>query len=281
MNPTQREVAVPGEKVNSLRRFLETATIKGQIAAALPASMSAERMIRQTLTLVQSNPKLMDCTQISVLAGIIRAAELGLELNGALGHAYLIPRYSKTEKSQVAHFQLGYKGFINLAFRTGKVLSFPLRTVHDLDVFQIRYGTDQGIRHLPKLNGLRGNVTGFYAAVQLVGGGVDFEYMSLPEIIEHRDRYRSSKEGEYSPWDDFFEAMALKTPCRKLAKRLPLSSEFQTAAAEDELTELGQESPPVGLRELRPPRSEELAEQLSQAKGDPSVDEPAGEGSQA
>lgn len=212
-----------------LRRLL--AKCEGQIKDALPRHLTPERMIRMALTVFNKTPGLQRCTPLSIVACVIQASELGLELSGPLGHAWMVPY-----KDQ-ATFQVGYRGFFELAFRTGKVSAFPMRTVHANDVFDVRYGTNQTIDHRPCLKD-RGDSIGYYSVIYLKDGGRDLEFMSLEDVRKHRDQYVKNIGGS-SPWVTAFDAMAMKTTVRRLAKRVPLSTEIQTAVGYDEYAEAG------------------------------------------
>ena len=82
-------------RLTSLRSYLESKGALEQVRKALPAGMTPERAVRQTMTLIQNNPGLLECTQVSILAGLIQTAELGLELSGPMGQAFLVPRHNR------------------------------------------------------------------------------------------------------------------------------------------------------------------------------------------
>jgi recombination protein RecT len=203
--------------------------IRDQVAAALPRFMAknTDRMLRCLFTECNKTPKLLECSPVSLFGALIQVAQLGLELGGPAGQAYLVPFKGS------AQLIIGYKGYVTLAHRSGMVRQITPRIVREGDTFQIEYGTDQRIVHVP--TGTSGPAVGFYAVVKLSNGGTDFEYMTLAQALDHRKRFAMSKNG--GPWVDHFEEMALKTCIRKLAKRLPLSVEWVQASALDELAE--------------------------------------------
>jgi len=258
-----------------------------QIALALPRHLTAERMIRMAMTLFGRTPGLQDCAPLSIVACVMQAAELGLELSGPLGQAYMVPRYNKNLRCKEACFQVGYRGLIALALRSGQVDSMPLRVVYTNDVFNYRYGTSQGIEHVPAEEGppeiedpslpYPDNVRAVYAVAYLKHSDrPDFEVMTTAQIEDHRRRYApDSYKGTISPWNGpGWIEMAKKTPLRRLAKRVPVSIEFQTAAVADELAEAGIGSAAAGLLEApevssgelpAPSRADALADQLGAA----------------
>lgn len=242
MSATKEAPASPGTVARTPKRddYLRPTNAAGlsslakplipQIQAALPRVMAknAERMVRALLTECEKNPQLLDCTPLSLFGAVLQVAQLGLELGGPTGQAYLIP-FKKT-----AQLVIGYKGFVTLAHRSGQVQRITPRTVREGDVFDIQFGTEQRIVHKPAME-QAGEAVGYYAVVELANGGVDFEYMTRVQVEQHRARFALSKSG--GPWTAHFDEMAMKTCIRKLAKRLPLSVEWQTAAGLDEQTE--------------------------------------------
>jgi recombination protein RecT len=218
------------EKAGKLRNFLTDSRVKDQIGMACTAGLKVDKVIRTTMTLVQSTPALLDCSQASILAGIVKATELGLELTGAMGHAYLIPYINKGVPT--ANFQLGYRGLMELAHRSDKIVRFDARIVYANDEFSIDYSQNPPFKHKPCLHGEAGEIIGVYSSAFLRGGATDIEYMTVQQIMEHRDKY--SKAGASSPWATAFAEMAKKTVIKRLAKRLPLSTDIQVAIDEDD-----------------------------------------------
>lgn len=230
---------VKADDVKSLRTFLESPAVLTQLAKASPNGMKPERLVRQAITLAQANPDLLSCSQLSIIAGIMRAAELGLELSGPLGHAYLVPRTLKGVKEAV--FQTGWKGLVALAFRSGNVSSFPVRTVYAADKLIVKYGVGQTLIHEPDYSKAdRGEEIGYYAIVNYMAGGFDFEYMTKGEVEAHRKRYKCFGPTWNGPG---YAAMAQKTAVRQLARRLSLCPEAQKQAMEEEYEEAGLPQP--------------------------------------
>lgn len=221
----------PQNKAAIIRQSLESS--KPQIAAALPSHLKADRIIRQTMTVVQENETLLACNPLSILKGVIKGSELGLEFGAALGQAWLVPFGGQ------ASLIIGYRGLLNLAMRSGMVQSIQPRVVNAGDRFEVRMGSNARILHEPDLNGA-GEPTHYYVVIEFANGGKDFEVMSRRQVESHRDRYSKGASRSDSPWKTAFDQMALKTVIRRLAKRLPMSVEFQNAASLDEAGDAGQ-----------------------------------------
>lgn len=200
--------------------------MKGEIEAALPKMISSERFQRVALTAFNANPKLQSCDPVSFIAAMMESAQLGLEPNTPLGQAYLIPYGNKVQ------FQVGYKGLLELAQRSGKIKTIYAHEVRENDEFEIDYGLEQKLTHKPILKGDRGNVIGYYAVYHLDNGGYSFIFMTRDEVLTHAKA--KSKTFSNGPWQTDFDAMAKKTVIKQLLKYAPLSVEMQRAVTSDE-----------------------------------------------
>lgn len=154
------------------------------------------------------------------------SAQLGLE-PGPLGEAYLVPFGRKVT------FIAGYRGLIKLAWQSGQVRTISAHVVREGDEFSFSYGLNPDLHHRPALRD-RGVAVAAYAAATLTNGGSAFEVMALDEVERVRGRSQSSKAG---PWVTDWDEMARKTPLRRLAKWLPLSTTLLARAVQlDEST---------------------------------------------
>jgi recombination protein RecT len=227
-----QEVAVREQRegVTSLRDSIKRS--EAQFALALPKHVDTGRFLRCALTAINVVPKLAQCTEQSVLAGLMQAAQLGLEVADVRGQAYLIPRWDSRDKCYKATFQLGYRGMIDLAARGGITV-----TVDDIcknDTYDFERGTNAFLRHKPTLAD-RGDVIAYYAVATFADGRPPaFVVIGRGEAEQHRDRFASTKtkDGEiYGTWVDHFDAMARKTAVRKLLNYLPATVELRQASS--------------------------------------------------
>lgn len=239
--PTNQVFTVPKAlTAATVGQFLNSPFILDQIAKALPTHLKPERMIRMAVTLVRRTPALLECDPMTLVACIVQASELGLELSGPLGQAYMIPRRNKGK--QECTFQIGYRGFIKLAYNTGQVAFYNARAVFAGDYFAYELGTEQYIKHRREAPP-QAKITHFYAVLRQHNGAADCEVWSVGDVEAHRDRFRSDRflkeknKSYQGPWDTDFEAMGCKTLIRELAKRAPLSPELMSQAARDEYIE--------------------------------------------
>jgi recombination protein RecT len=228
MEPKKNEIVPLAKKIDNVRALLEKS--KSQIALALPRHLSADRMLRIAMTSIRRTPKLASCSQQSLLGAIMQAAQLGLEPDGVLGHAYLVP--FKDEVQLI----IGYKGLIDLARRSGQISTIFARVVHAADQFEFSYGLDETLQHIPTRDADPGELVTVYAVARLKDGGQQFEVMTKREIDQIRAQSRAADDG---PWVTHYEEMAKKTVLRRLCKMLPASVELARAVALDERADLG------------------------------------------
>jgi recombination protein RecT len=217
-----------GKTIKSYVKSMESG-----IKAALPSVMTPERFTRMVLTALSSTPELNDCTPQSFLGAMMSAAQLGLEPNTPLGQAYLIPYWNTKKGTREAQFQIGYKGLIDLAYRSGEVELVQAQCVYANDSFECRFGLDPKLEHIPA-DGERGELVKVYALFKTKSGGFGFEVMSVEDIKEHAKKYSQSFNKSYSPWKTNFEEMAKKTVLKKCLKYAPLKSDFARGITADE-----------------------------------------------
>lgn len=217
-----------GEK-KTMQQYIKN--MEGEIKKALPSVITPERFTRMVLSAISTNPKLGACTPASFLGAMMSAAQLGLEPNTPLGQAYILPYLNKGTLE--AQFQIGYKGLIDLAYRSGEVEVIQSHIVYENDEFECEYGIDTKLSHKPAMSN-RGNPVKVYAIFKTKAGGYGFEVMSMEDVREHASKYSKAYNTSYSPWKTNFEEMAKKTVLKRVLKYAPLKSDFVRAVVQDE-----------------------------------------------
>ena len=218
------------KKPQTLQEYVQR--MSSQIKLALPANLTPERFERIVLTAISSNPKLQECTPTSFLGAMMTAAQLGVEPNTPLGQGYLIPRNGRN--GMECTFQLGYKGMIDLAYRSGDIANIGAYTVYKNDEFHVQFGLNPDITHVPCMAD-RGDPIAFYAYYKTKDGGFGFDVMSVEDVRKHAKQFSESvKRGWSSPWDTNFEEMAKKTVLKKVLKYAPLSTEVASKIGMDD-----------------------------------------------
>lgn len=248
VNPTTTApVAKPKTKAPIIVQQVLSDQFKKQLALAVPKHLNADRMARIAATEVRKNKALLNTEPTSFLGSVMQAAQLGLEPGSALGQAYLVPYGNQCQ------LIIGYKGMIDLARRSGQVLSLNAYAVRDGDDFSYQLGLRPDIHHVPSPEAGRDTkpITFVYAVATLRGGGYQFEVMSRAEVEKVRSTSASYKyKKEKSIWGTHFEDMAKKTVIRRLFKYLPVSIEAMQVSNVDAKREAGEEVKPEDVIDI-------------------------------
>ena len=221
-----------GKKVDKVKE--KSATIysmvqglQNEFGNALPAHVDKKRFVRIAMTAIRTNPKLAQANPTSLLGALMTSAQLGLECNTPLGQAYLIPY------GQEVQFQIGYKGLLDLAYRSKQYKRINARVVDKADEFAYEYGYDERLHHKPASKPT-GESVFYYAIYELDNGGKSFVVWSREKVEAHAKKF--SKSFTSGPWKGHFDAMACKTVLLDLLKSAPKSTEAAQAVASDNMT---------------------------------------------
>jgi len=195
---------------------------------------------------VSSTPGLKDCEPTSIVSSAVVAATLDLPIDPNLGFAYIVP-YNKTNKdrtkTKLAQFQMGYKGFIQLAQRSGQFKTINAVEVREGELKrinrltgEIEFNEDFDLATLEEKK-----VVGYVGYFKLINGFEKALYMSREQLEAHGKKYSQSYKSNQdwvvksSLWTTDFDSMATKTVLKLLlSKYAPLSIEMQTAVAADQ-----------------------------------------------
>ncbi len=205
----------------------------------LAKQINPDRFMRVMIGAVRANPALAKCDQITVLGALMASAQLSLEPNTPLGLAYLVPYKDKCQ------LIIGYKGLIDLAYRSGRVQQITAHVVYEKDDFEIEYGAEETIRHRPALVSDRGKRIGAYAVVKLKDGGVIQRFLPADEIEKARPAYLrdgawfGTVPGSKTPNEYIIDEMWIKTALRRTLKTAPLSPELNQGIVADEASQRG------------------------------------------
>jgi len=216
------------EKVGSIRSMLEANEEK--IAEIMPKHVTVKRLCKTALLAINKSPKLLDCDRTSLMQALMTAGELGLDVSGTLGAAYLIP-YGKQ-----CTLQIGYRGLLQLARRSGAISSIEAHCVYEHDTFNVEFGLDAKLEHRPNYKGDRGAMVMVYAIARMKDGTTQFDVMTKADVDKIKNK---SKAGRSGPWVDFYDEMAKKTITKRLCKYLPLSPELEKATIAEAESEVG------------------------------------------
>lgn len=229
------------ERANQFRNTLTNPKVRDQIALALPQHIKPEHMLRVVMTTIQRNPGILNCTEHSVLAAVMQASQLGLEPDSNLGLCHLVPYGNQCQ------LIVGYKGYIELARRSGMLSNVRAHVVQAGDLFEYELGLEPKLRHIPMdmlaaaqeeknreaFKALGGNIETIiaaYAVVNLKDKSQMFEVVTR-SFVDRIKRMSKSSSRPDSPWKLWEDQMWKKTALRQVFKYVPLSPEDKLLVA--------------------------------------------------
>ncbi|MEI3189516.1 MAG: recombinase RecT, partial [Lachnospiraceae bacterium] len=231
-----------GNQRFGITAYLTQDAVKQQINNVI-GGKDGQRFISAIVSAVNTNPALQECTNQSILSGALLGESLKLSPSPQLGHYYLVP-FNDKDKGKVAQFQLGYKGYIQLAIRSGQYKK--------LNVMAIKEGELEYFDPLNediKVNLMIDNwdareeaqTIGYYAFFELVNGFRKAIYWSKAQMVAHALKYSPGykkdldKGWKYTFWSKDFDGMAYKTMLRQLISKWGVMSiELQNAFEADQ-----------------------------------------------
>ena len=230
-----------------------------QFRIALPNHIPPEKFVRVLQTAINNNQDLVKANRSSLLGAAMKAAQDGLLPDNK--ESALV-----TFKDQVVYMPM-IQGILKKVRNSGELASISPHVVYENDLFD--YWIDEmgeHLKHKPKLTGARGEITHTYCIARTKDGAVYIEVMSKEEIEKVRSVSRSKDGG---PWKAWYGEMAKKTVTRRLAKRLPMSTDLDTTIhADDELF-----NPPPESEPEQEPVKKTKSSRLSQAVGVSNVEQ--------
>lgn len=203
--------------VQRLKNALSAESVKEQFKNAL--ADSAPLFVASLIDIYASDRNLQECEPGAVIMEALKAATLRLPINKNLGFAYIVP-YRNRGKME-PQMQIGYKGLIQLAMRTGEYRYLNADVVYEGEL----KGYDKLTGHLD-LSGEKKSdrVVGYFAYLELLNGFSKAVYWTKEQVIEHAKRFSKAFNSDYSPWKTDFDAMALKTVLRNLITKWGIMS---------------------------------------------------------
>lgn len=195
----------------------------------------ASGFVTSVLSAIQSNNMLQNADPNSVYMSAMMAASLDLPINSNLGHAYIIPYNTRQQDGSyksVAQFQIGYKGFKQLAIRSGQFKFLSEAVVYEGQLIEENPLTGFKFDWSAKSSD---KVLGYVSYFKLINGFESTVYLTSEEVDKHASRYSKTYKQKYGLWNTDRDKMALKTVTKlNLSKNAPLSIEMQRATISDQ-----------------------------------------------
>ena len=212
--------------VATIENWVESDNVKKKFQEVLDKGAGA--FVTSLLSLVKSTPQLAAADPKTILSAAMTAATLKLPISPNLGFAYIIP-YGKE-----AQFQMGYKGYIQLAMRTGQYKTINASVVYEGQIEDIDFVTGEIIRGKKKSD----KVVGYVAYFELINGFSKTIYMTTEDMLRHAQTFSKSFSRSSSVWKTNFDAMGLKTVIKQLISKygimsIDMQSDLATAISSD------------------------------------------------
>ncbi|NBJ99211.1 recombinase [bacterium 1xD8-48] len=248
------------KKDMGITAFLNQDSVKNQLQQAV--GKNSMRFVSSVVSAVTVNPALQECTNKSILSAALLGESLNLSPSPQLGQYYMVPYENKKEGTKVAQFQMGYKGYIQLAIRSGQYKKLNVLAVKEGELvrfdplteeIEVRLIEDEEKREQAK-------TIGYYAMFEYINGFKKALYWSKKKMASHAEKYSAafSKNGglkslelleqgkipqkdlwKYSSfWFKDFEAMAFKTMLRQLISKWGIMSIEMLRAYEGDMAEI-------------------------------------------
>lgn len=217
------------------------AVIRSKISSTLTGK-KGEQFVADVVALVNNDPNLAKCDQVSLVASCLQAQTLGLSLNRGMGQAWIVPFNDRKNGRVTATFQIGYKGYVQLAIRSGQYRKLNVLAIKEGELLHwdplfedisVELITDEAVR-------AKTPTAGYYAMFEYVNGFRKAMYWSRAKMHEHATQYSQAyrtdqqKGWTNSFWSKDFDSMAIKTMLRQLISKWGIMSvEMQTALEND------------------------------------------------
>lgn len=251
------------------KHFFNSPAVKQKFSEVLDGN--SQQFVASLLSIVTNNNLLARATNESIMTAAMKAATLKLPIEPSLGMAYIVP-YNRNEKQgntwvkiNEAQFQMGYKGFIQLAQRSGQIRNINCDIVYKEEF--LRYDKVYGTLHLKEEQVDSGEVEGYFASLELINGFRKMIFWKKEKVIAHAQKYSKTYDkqiGDFksgTPWKTEFDAMAQKTLIKELlSKYAPLSTELQEAIIAD--NEDSNVNEVKRAKDVTPPESDNLSDLL-------------------
>ena len=231
----------------SLTAYLTKDAVKNQINSVI-GGKDGQRFITAVVSAVNSNPMLQECTNQSILSAALLGESLKLSPSPQLGHYYLVP-YRDKNRGMVAQFQMGYKGYLQLAIRSGQYKKINVLAIKEGELVKFDALNEEIECRLIEDEEQRENTPtiGYYAMFEYVNGFRKAIYWSRQKMERHALRYSKGYQAKkgFTFWEKDFDAMAYKTMLRQLISKWGIMSIDMISAYDKDMAVINQDGSAV------------------------------------
>lgn len=232
-----------GNQRLGISAYLTADAVKNQINQVV-GGKDGQRFISAIVSAVNTNPALQECTNQSILSGALLGESLKLSPSPQLGQYYLVP-FNDKNKGKVAQFQLGYKGYIQLAIRSGQYKKLNVLAIKEGELIrfdplneeiEVRLIEDEEERE-------QANTIGYYAMFEYTNGFRKAIYWSKRKMEAHALKYSKGYQAKkgYTFWEKDFDGMAYKTMLRQLVSKWGIMSIDMASAIDSDMAVINED----------------------------------------
>lgn len=232
-----------GNQRLGISAYLTADAVKNQINQVV-GGKDGQRFISAIVSAVNTNPALQECTNQSILSGALLGESLKLSPSPQLGQYYLVP-FNDKNKGKVAQFQLGYKGYIQLAIRSGQYKKLNVLAIKEGELIrfdplneeiEVRLIEDEEERE-------QANTIGYYAMFEYTNGFRKAIYWSKRKMEAHALKYSKGYQAKkgYTFWEKDFDGMAYKTMLRQLISKWGILSIDMASAIDSDMAVINED----------------------------------------
>lgn len=232
-----------GNQRLGISAYLTADAVKNQINQVV-GGKDGQRFISAIVSAVNTNPELQECTNQSILSGALLGESLKLSPSPQLGQYYLVP-FNDKNKGKVAQFQLGYKGYIQLAIRSGQYKKLNVLAIKEGELIrfdplneeiEVRLIEDEEERE-------QANTIGYYAMFEYTNGFRKAIYWSKRKMEAHALKYSKGYQAKkgYTFWEKDFDGMAYKTMLRQLISKWGIMSIDMASAIDSDMAVINED----------------------------------------
>ena len=232
-----------GNQRLGISAYLTADAVKNQINQVV-GGKDGQRFISAIVSAVNTNPALQECTNQSILSGALLGESLKLSPSPQLGQYYLVP-FNDKNKGKVAQFQLGYKGYIQHAIRSGQYKKLNVLAIKEGELIrfdplneeiEVRLIEDEEERE-------QANTIGYYAMFEYTNGFRKAIYWSKRKMEAHALKYSKGYQAKkgYTFWEKDFDGMAYKTMLRQLISKWGIMSIDMASAIDSDMAVINED----------------------------------------
>lgn len=232
-----------GNQRLGISAYLTADAVKNQINQVV-GGKDGQRFISAIVSAVNTNPALQECTNQSILSGALLGESLKLSPSPQLGQYYLVP-FNDRNKGKVAQFQLGYKGYIQLAIRSGQYKKLNVLAIKEGELIRFDPLNEEIEVRLIENEEEReqANTIGYYAMFEYTNGFRKAIYWSKRKMEAHALKYSKGYQAKkgYTFWEKDFDGMAYKTMLRQLISKWGIMSIDMASAIDSDMAVINED----------------------------------------